>query len=257
MSWYRTGDRERFSAVFRAVLGEALRSPLVRTGWLVLAAFTAMVGSRVSCQGTSALLLAQFAVFFALLCSGETISREYATRRAVVFLGCGVGRRQHYLATCAAWMTVHLVGCWAFGLLYVSIEHFRHPGHSWEEFVGVLALPVMAFPVLCLGFALSVVLPGWSNIGIVLVVLLALNIVGSYEESFGPLSIVARSLLGYAGKAAECNPGGGDLAATLRALGLLAGAAARAALLLAIGAWLVGTRTGRRRLGAAATRTGS
>ena len=257
MNWYRTGDGRRVAAVLRVALGEALRGPLVRSGWLVLAAFMGFAAGRVSCEGKVSLFLAQFAVLFALLCSGETIPREYSTRRAVALLGCGVGRRQHFLATCAAWMTVHVAGCWIFGLLFVSVESLRHGGVGWGEIAGTFVVPLMALPVLCLGFVLSVVLPGWSNIAILLVVMLVLGLVGGADEYFGPLSTAARAVLGHARDAEAGSPAGAGLQPMLRAGGQLAGASLRAVLFLALGAWLVGTPAGRRRLGRTATRTES
>ncbi|GAB4374792.1 MAG: hypothetical protein Kow0062_13190 [Acidobacteriota bacterium] len=252
MSSFRPVDRKRFAVAWRVAIEEALRGPLVRSGWLVLAAFSGVVASRISTDRTVSLVITQFAVYFALLCAGETIFREYASRRAAVLLGWGVGRRQHYLATCAAWLTVYLVGCWAFGLAFLCLRYLGKGLDGIGPLGGAFAIPVLVLPVLGLGFLLSTILPGWSNVAVLMALMLVLGIISELDESFGPLAVLARFVLGSSDSVKECLSVGGGADAALRAAGVLGGAVARMALFVSIGAWLVGSRLGRRRLGRAA-----
>ena len=250
MSWSRRTEFVRFMVVLRMVLGEAARSPLVVPGWLLL---TLIALALLYWTAEPEVWIARGKLFFmmnfALLSTGDILTREYRTRRALVMLAAGAGRRVHFLATASAWMIVFLVGSWAFGVVFP-------PWHdlSWRRLLGIALSPISLLPLLAAGHLLAVRLAGWLNVAVLLLGLLVLRIVGGYPETFGVLSEVATWVFAESDRANACAgtaPGGVSADVTTWCLRIFR-ALAETSILLVAGTLLAGTRQARRNLEEAA-----
>ncbi len=249
MSLYRGGEARRVVGVLRAVTGEAVRSPLIRVGWLILTVLglvsTWWFQDPVEGAARGRLF---FLINYSLVCCGDAIAREYRSRRALLFVTGGTGHATHFLGTAGSWILVYLAGSWLFGALTLGMV-----GLSWQAIArGVLVL-LSLLPVLALGYLLSVILRGWSNVAVLLLGMLILRLVAEYSELFGAVSIVAQWLIGRGERPVSCvAPGSGATGDAAAWLYPLVDAVVRGAVLLALGALLAKSRWGRSRLGAAA-----
>lgn len=214
-SWSR-----QFRRTFLLLLGETLRSRLAVGGFAVLALLGFFMGLWVNRSGEalySALLL--FTFNFTIICSGDFLSREFRSRRAVLLLSAGTRPSVLFSSLCAAWGVVYLLSSWAFCLLAAGLDHAAVAEDP--RFLTLMAcLPLFLLPLLALTWLVSTVVPTWLNVAAVWLALLVVRIVGGSPELFGPSSTAARWVFRIFGAEQPFKYVGGQLALVDSHIGL-------------------------------------